>query len=512
MFQEKDYQQFEEKGIPNYLIKQQIESFKRGFPFAKLIAPANYASGIKRMDVVEIEDYIKLYKRESSGKKIMKFVPASGAASRMFKHLFEFREKLDSIGEEAINNMDDESAELIEEFFENIEKFAFFDELAQMLAQDNYNINDLIENSDYETILKYLLDEYYMNYAQLPKALISFHKYEDHIRKAVEEHLVEGANYAVNSDKKVYIHFTVSPNHINLFEYYLQEVLSKYEKEFKVEFEIEYSIQKPETDTMAVDLENNPFRNNDGSILFRPGGHGALIDNLNELNADLVFIKNIDNVSPDNLKQDTYDYKMALAGYLFELQSKIFAYNKIFDNNEFTSKMLIDEIIPFVEDKLMIRLPDYFFNLSVGKQAEYIANKLNRPLRVCGMVENTGEPGGGPFWVESYDDVSLQIVEKSQIDTEDPKQYELLQNATHFNPVDLICALKDYKGTQFNLKEYIDDDTGFISTKSKDGKNLKALELPGLWNGAMADWTTVFVEIPISTFNPVKTINDLFIC
>jgi len=398
---------------------------------------------------------------------------------------------------------------LVKEFFDNIEKFAFFNDISNMLNQDDYEIADLIENQNYDIILKYLLDENYMNYAQLPKALISFHKYENEIRKSVEEHLVEGAMHANNSDNKVYIHFTVSPNHLNQFENFLNEVIPQYEYKFKVEFEIEYSVQKPETDTIAVDMQNMPFRNEDGTILFRPGGHGALIDNLNELDADLVFIKNIDNVCPDNLKQDTIDYKMALAGYLIELQTKIFKYNKIFDNNEFTTKMFVDEIIPFVEDKLMIRLPDYFFDLNIVKQAEYIANKLNRPIRICGMVENTGEPGGGPFWVETYDDVSLQIVEKSQIDIDDPKQYELLQNASHFNPVDLICAIKDYKGYSFDLKDYVDDDSGFISTKSKNGKNLKALELPGLWNGAMADWTTVFVEIPISTFNPVKTINDL---
>ena len=324
----------------------------------------------------------------------------------------------------------------------------------------------------------------------------------------MEEHLVEGPLYAGGKNGQVNVHFTVSPEHRPLFEALVAKVAPKYEDKFGVKYSINFSEQKASTDTVAANPDNTPFRGKDGKILFRPGGHGALIENLNDLDADIIFIKNIDNVVPDRLKAETVEYKKLIAGVLVSKQKKAFEYLEILDSGKYTHTQL-EEIIRFLRDELSCRNPE-LKDLEDAELAIYLKKKLNRPMRVCGMVKNVGEPGGGPFLAYNQDGtISLQILESSQIDTNNSDYLKMFQNGTHFNPVDLVCAVKDYKGNKFDLTKYVDPQTGFISSKSKDGKELKALELPGLWNGAMSDWNTIFVEVPLGTFNPVKTVNDL---
>ena len=352
-----------------------------------------------------------------------------------------------------------------------------------------------------------LLESKGQNYGQLPKGLLLFHKYDDGVRTPMEEHLVEGALYA-SSKGKSRIHFTVSHEHLHLFKSMVEAKLGYYSEKFNVDYDISFSEQKPSTDTIAANPDNTPFRTEDGKLLFRPGGHGALIENLNEIEADIVFIKNIDNVVPDRLKGDTVLYKQVIAGVLVTIQEKVFEYLNLLETGNYSHEQL-ESIIRFVQNDLCCRKQD-IKHLEDAELVIYLKNKLNRPIRVCGVVKNVGEPGGGPFLTYNHDGtVSLQILESSQIDKSNKEYVEMFTKGTHFNPVDLVCAVKDYKGNAFDLPKYVDKTTGFISSKSKNGKELKALELPGLWNGAMSDWNTVFVEVPLTTFNPVKTVNDL---
>ena len=369
------------------------------------------------------------------------------------------------------------------------------------------NIEALMGEGNYKAVVANLLEAKGLNYGQLPKGLLLFHSYEDGARTPLEEHLVEGALYA-DSKGMVHIHYTVSPEHRTLFEKKVADTKDKYEKAYNVKYDITFSEQKPSTDTIAVNPDDTPFRNADGSLLFRPGGHGALIENLNEIPADVVFIKNIDNVVPDRLKADTVTYKQVIAGVLVSLQEKAFEYLRLLDEGTYNHEKL-EEMIRFVQRDLCCRKHD-IKELEDAELVIYLRSKLNRPMRVCGVVKNVGEPGGGPFLTYNQDGtVSLQILESSQIDKSNTEYMKMFTEGTHFNPVDLVCAVKNYKGEKFNLPDYVDRTTGFISSKSKNGKDLKALELPGLWNGAMSNWNTVFVEVPLSTFNPVKTVNDL---
>lgn len=388
------------------------------------------------------------------------------------------------------------------------EKFAFYSDLNEAcLKTAGQGISELLAVGKYKAVVSALLEAAGLNYGSLPKGLLKFHKYEDGNRTPVEEHLVEGALYAANKNGKVNVHFTVSPEHRALFKALVDEKASAYAKKYGVDYNVSFSEQKPSTDTIAADMENKPFRDN-GKLLFRPGGHGALIENLNDLDADIIFIKNIDNVVPDKMKGDTVLYKKLIAGVLVALQQKTFSYLQLLDSGKYTHDQVL-EILQFLQKNLHCKNPEVK-NLEDSELAIYLKKKLNRPMRVCGMVKNVGEPGGGPFLAYNSDGtISLQILESSQIDMKDPAKKEMFEKGTHFNPVDLVCAVRDYKGHKFDLVKYVDKATGFISYKSKNGKDLKALELPGLWNGAMSDWNTVFVEVPLSTFNPVKTVNDL---
>ena len=508
MLSEKDYKQMQSKGINPLNIEKQINNYKSGFPFMQLLAPATPDHGISRLNEAELQRLASKYQDITKGREIIKFVPASGAASRMFKSLFEFKEELEQSDNKS--PFADKGFNSPYYFFGNIKNFAFYEDLEETMAANGHKLTELLESKDYKTILDQFLGESGLNYANLPKGLLKFHRYyNEPARTALEEHLVEAAFYACDNRDIAAVHFTVSPEHMDGFRQKVQKVKSRYEARFGIHYQIAFSIQKPSTDTIAVDLNNEPFREADGSILFRPGGHGALIENLNDLQADIVFVKNIDNIVPDRLKAITYLYKKAIGSLLAELQAEVFSMLVALDNPDLREQRL-HEMAVYCEEKLGIRLPGNFRQLSQKEKTEILRSKLNRPIRICGMVKNEGEPGGGPFWVKSKDgSLSLQIVESSQINLKDEAQQKIMQASTHFNPVDLVCGLKNYKGENFNLSAFVDEDTGFISEKSKDGNKLKAQELPGLWNGAMADWITLFVEVPVITFNPVKVINDL---
>ncbi|MCD8211188.1 MAG: DUF4301 family protein [Prevotella sp.] len=499
MLSQQDLNQIAQKGITQDQVEKQLEEFKNGFPFLKIEAAAGIGKGVVSPSESEKADYIKKWDEyKTTGKKIVKFVPASGAASRMFKDVFAFVDAA----------YDVPTTDFEKKYFANIEKFAFYDELdAQCQKNEGKGIKALIADGNYKAVASNMLKATGLNYGQLPKGMLLFHKYSEGARTPMEEHLVEGALYA-SSGKEVNVHFTVSHEHMQFFEDKVSAKKSQYESQYGVKYNVSFSEQKPSTDTIAAAADNSPFRNDDGSLLFRPGGHGALIQNLNDIDADIIFIKNIDNVVPDRLKKDTVDYKQLIAGILVDLQAKAFSYLKKLDTADYTHEDL-EEMIRFLQRDLCCRKSD-IKDLEDADLVIYLRGKLNRPMRVCGVVKNVGEPGGGPFLTYNQDGtVSLQILESSQIDKNNQEYMKMFTEGTHFNPVDLVCAIKDYKGGRFNLPAYVDKSTGFISSKSKGGKELKALELPGLWNGAMSDWNTIFVEVPLSTFNPVKTVNDL---
>ncbi len=509
MLTPQDLQQLNQKGISPSQIDIQIENFKKGFPYVDLVAAATKGDGIQIFDEIEINRLAEYYNVYGPDAEVVKFVPASGAASRMFKNLFEFMETYTGSEEDLKKFEADQSFNSVYNFIANIRKFAFIEDLENALQENDLLLEGLLDTKQYGVIVKYLLTETGLNYSNLPKGLLKFHQYDDVSRRPVGEHLVEGAHYARCSNGDVDVHFTVSPEHKAKFLEAIEAVLPLYEDLFKVKYDISFSEQKPSTDTLAVDMDNEPFKEKDGSLLFRPGGHGALIENLNDLDGEVIFVKNIDNVVPDRLKEPTYLYKKVIGGLLLKLQKQTFESLELLEDGNVIDDEL-NGIAEFAVKELMVSLGSEFDKLDKSEKTGLLYTKLNRPIRVCGMVKNEGEPGGGPFWLKNTDgDVSLQIVESSQIDLKDTEQNRIVQEATHFNPVDLVCGIKDFKGNKFDLRNFVDPSTGFISTKSKDGKNLKAQELPGLWNGAMADWLTIFVEAPIITFNPVKTVNDL---
>ena len=493
MLSQQDLKQIAQKGITPEQIENQLNEFKTGFPFLKLEAAAGIGKGIIAPNADErkqLEEVWNQYK--AAGNKIVKFVPASGAASRMFKNMFAFVDA----------DYDVPTTDFEKKYFDSIDKFAFFDALDAACQKNNgKGIKALMAEGNYKAVAANMLKAEGLNYGQLPKGLLLFHKYADGPRTPMEEHLVEGALYAA-SNGEAHVHFTVSHEHMELFKAKVAEKADTFAQKYGIKYDISFSEQKPSTDTVAANPDNTPFRNDDGSLLFRPGGHGALIENLNEIDADVIFIKNIDNVVPDRLKPETVEWKQVIAGVLVSLQKQAFEYLHVLDAG--ASDAQIAEIAEFVAKNLCTD--------AKGRKvdAAYLHEKLNRPMRVCGVVKNVGEPGGGPFLTYNQDGtVSLQILESSQIDTNNEAYMKMFTQGTHFNPVDLVCAVKDYKGQPFNLPEFVDKTTGFISSKSKAGKELKALELPGLWNGAMSNWSTVFVEVPHGTFSPVKTVNDL---
>ena len=497
MFTEKDLKQLSERNIAENQVVQQVAQLKRGTKYVELMRPATLGNGILRMDEEQVGMMNAVFEADKEFYQFTKFVPASGAASRMFKDLFAFAES----GEET---------PFTDIFFAHIQSFAFYGDLNEATKKlYGSDLVAMLQQGRKVEIVKALLEPEGLAYGKLPKALLKFHHYADFDRLALEEHLFEAAQYATDNNGTAKLHFTVSPEHETMFKETVNALKDSYEKKYCVHYDITFSCQKPSTDTVAIDGDGNLFREADGSLLFRPGGHGALIENLNDLGEEIVFVKNIDNIVPENKAEATIIYKKVLAGLLLHLQQRAFEYLELLDEG-FVTEEELQEITDFAKAELMIEIPDFVNDYNDIEKIDYLYNKLNRPMRVCGMVKNEGEPGGGPFWVKNDDDeVSLQIIESSQIDHENATQEAIFKASTHFNPVDLVCGCWNYKGEAFNLKDFVDANTGFISNKSKDGRELKALELPGLWNGAMADWITVFVEVPITTFNPVKTVNDL---
>lgn len=499
MITAQDKLQLAEKGISEEQILAQLNDFEKGFPFLRLEAAASTENGILKLDADQVEHYVNIWTDyKSEGHHITKFVPASGAASRMFKNLFEFLSA----------DYDVPTTDFEKTFFARIHDFAFFDALNDACElNEQMGIDALVQEGKYKEVVENLLMEEGLNYGALPKGLLQFHAYEDCVKTPLEEHLTEAALYA-SSQGEADIHFTVSHEHRELFAQLVERVKEAVEAEHNISYKVSMSEQKPSTDTVAANMDNTPFRNEDGTLLFRPGGHGALIQNLNDLQSEIVFIKNIDNVVPDRLKADTVEWKNVIAGVLVEAQRIAFRYLELLDSGNYSHAEL-EDMIRFVRHTLNCDCPG-LKDLSDAELLAFLRNKLNRPIRVCGVVRNQGEPGGGPFLAYNPDgSVSLQILESSQIDQNNPEYMAMFTKGTHFNPVDLVCAIRDYKGQKFDLPEYVDPATGFISYKSKGGKELKALELPGLWNGAMSNWSTLMVEVPLSTFNPVKTVNDL---
>lgn len=499
MLNANDLKQIADKGITPKTIEEQLDLFRKGFPFLRIAACASISNGITKLDNSGISDCIDSWNDFlRNGGRVVKFVPASGAASRMFKNLFEFMNE----------DKNELTTDFIKTFFANIKKFAFYADLSDCCSKTYMeSAEELLKHHKYVEVIKCLLTDRGMNYGALPKALLEFHKTGRITHTPLEEHLEEGVQYAKDKEGNVAIHFTVSPEHKPEFIKLINEKLPAMESEWGVKYDVSMSEQRPSTDTIAVNLDNKPYRE-DGKLLFRPAGHGALLENLNEINADVVFVKNIDNVVPKNLREETIKYKMIIGGYLIKVQRRIAKYLKLLESGGY-SITDVREMIAFLHNVLNIRYSETK-KLEDSELVLYIQNKLNRPIRVCGMVKNDGEPGGGPYIVYNQDgSTSPQILESAQFDKKDSKSIKLINEGTHFNPVDLVCYIKDYKGNKFDLKQFVDKNTGLISEKSKSGTTIKALELPGLWNGSMSDWNTVFIDVPLATFNPVKTVNDL---
>ena len=509
IFQDQDQYHIAARGTTDKAILDQIETFRRGFPFAQLDRPCTLGDGITVLSPQEAEQLASRYAEAVSVGRVQKVVPASGAASRMFKSLLAVHERAgDMDGSQLQTAPQDQDDQACLQFIEGLQNFAFYEALDEQLSRRQISLDAALAQGQYKIILDTLLMSSGLSYAALPKALLHFHRYGDHCRTPLEEHLAEASVLVQDRDRVARLHFTVSPDHRELMAAHLEQTRQRYEQT-GARFDVSWSTQKPSTDTIAVDLDNQPFRDREGKLLFRPAGHGALLENLNDLQGDIILIKNIDNVAPDHLKAATYMYTRLLGGYLVTLQQQSFAYLEQLASGH-VSPSALAEMQRFAQDKLSLRLPDTFEQQSHQERAACLFKALHRPLRVCGVVPNTGEPGGGPFWVRHRNGtMSLQIVETSQVDTQVETQRAILQASTHFNPVNLVCGVRDFQGQPFDLMRFTDPETGFISQKSHEGKPLKALELPGLWNGAMAKWNTVFVEVPIATFNPVKTVLDL---
>ena len=499
MLTEQDIDQIESHGLTLHKVYKQLETFSRGIPYANVITTASVGNGIRQLDEKERKQLENYYDGKKDTLDVVKFVPASGAATRMFKFLHEFLENFDPEKELFRAYIKKNPSQDLETFFSSLGDFAFINEVRKKIREMYPDYKKSPKGKRYYYLVNAMLGKQGLNFGDMPKGLIPFHRYKKYATTAFEEQLIEASNYAAVKDD-VYLHFTFSEKHVTAFREEFDRVRSRVSRKTKKTYHISYSFQNKDTDTIAVTLDNKPFRDKNDRLVFRPSGHGALLQNLNEVNADLVFIKNIDNVAAQEYNEEIGCYKKILAGKLLQLQSKIFGYLKKLQNNVTLEE--VKEIQSFVWNELDIKdIPH-----GISSMTEF----LNRPLRVCGVVRNTGAPGGGPFWVKNGEGlVSLQIVEKSQIDIDNERQKAIVGEATHFNPVDVVCGLRDFEGNKFDLTQFVDPNTGFISEKSENGNPIKALELPGLWNGGMAQWNTVFVEVPLITFNPVKTVNDL---
>lgn len=506
-YTKEDLKNFKQRDIKAETIDRQLDNFEKGFDYVNLSAPATIGNGILCIAPEEEEELLKNYENIRQNGELLKMVPASGSATRMFKDLFHFMDTYKDTEEGYLDFVQHKGPGTMYNFFENLDELPFYTRLSEIMWKNMKDIEKMLDKREYVEILKYILGKKGLNYGNTPKGLVDFHIYRDFVRTAFDEHIVEGALYS--SDGKVAnLHLTVSEEYLDLFRNRLKKVTKVYEKMFNIKYNVTFSIQKPSTDMVGIDAGGNILRDENGQIVFRPGGHGALIYNLNELNADVIFIKNIDNVAPDRSKADTVKYKKLLAGMLIKVQQKVFGYLKILDKKP--TEEQLQEIEAFMGSIGYREAAGRTF-LDSKERIRHLRQLLDRPIRVCGMVKNEGEPGGGPFWVTTGDGSSrLMIVESAQIDLKDKEQKKIFEHSTHFNPVDLVCGVRNYKGKKFDLIGYIDTEQGFITHKSYKGEEIKVQELPGLWNGAMANWITVFVEVPLTTFTPVKTVFDLF--
>lgn len=503
IFSEEDQIRLSEKGIDPRKAMRQIETFKEGIPFIHLSRAAVTGDGIVRLTIEEQEGFRSHYNQNKGKIRTLKFTPASGAASRMFKALFTFINEFnpDQTSFEGYINRPDQKD--VKVFYEGLERFPFYEEISSRISGDG-----MTEGQKFMAFVSEMLTEKGMNYGFYPKGLLPFHRYANSTATPFAEHLKEGAAYA-QSGNLSYLHFTISPQHRELFRETERQVADPIRRETGCDFDITYSYQKEATDTLAVTPDNEPFRNDEGQLLFRPGGHGALLENLNEQDADLLFIKNIDNVVTENTLHEIATWKEILAGYLLKIQAKAFSFSRMLVDGT-VDHDLLKRVESFLQAELNVCFPTAFPGYSLEEQIAVLQDKLDRPIRVCGMVRNAGDPGGGPFWItDAMGNESLQIVESAQVDLADEDQQQIFEKATHFNPVDLVCGVRDAFGQKFDLMNFVNSKQGFITAKTYEGRELKALELPGLWNGGMAYWNTVFIEVPAETFNPVKTVNDL---
>jgi hypothetical protein len=493
-----DIQQIRTRGISREKVLRQIDLCRLGAASVTLHRPATVADGIIRITDEEQEILVAFHNEAAEAGRCLKFVPASGAATRMFKEWYAI-----------FNQGGFKSREEFESFVKGLSRYAFFGDLSAALTASGQDLGDLVARGRGQEILDFILNERGLNYAGKPKALLKFHRYGDVARTALEEHLVEAALYVRSGSGLCRVHFTVSEEHLEPVKELLGRVTGQYERCLGVRFEVGLTIQSESTDTIAVDLENRPYRDRSGRLFFRPGGHGALLYNLDGIDGDIVFIKNIDNIVPDRLRDTTIRYKKIIGGYLVLLQRELFGHLQALSDPA-AGEQAIGAAVRFASERLPCALPPAFEGRPLEQRRQILMDRLNRPLRVCGMVKNEGEPGGGPFWVTGIDGgCSLQIVEEIQVDKGKGNQAAIWASSTHFNPVDLVCGVRDFRGAKFDLERFVDHEQVFVSTKSHEGCDIKALELPGLWNGAMAFWHTVFVEVPVETFSPVKTVEDL---
>lgn len=501
-------QQLSEKGISKEKLEEQLRRYRDGFPTLRLRRAAVLGDGILSLKNLNNTDLNAYYESQKNNLDIVKFVPASGAATRMFKFIYEFLRDYDPSKESVNSFVNKNKADQLFTFFAALEKFPFYQDIKTDLKA---KYADWSRKSDGEKKLLFvreMMEKDGRNYSGIPKGLVPFHKYSNHIATAFEEHLFEAAVYARKSGTAA-LHFTIAPAFEEHFKNEFNRIKENVERKTKTEFNVEYSFQQPRTDTVAVDLNDNPIVLEDGTLFFRPAGHGALLDNLNQLDADVIFIKNIDNVTVSALEEEVCSYKKTLAGYLLKCRQQVYSYLEVLEKESVSPEQQA-EIETYLKDCLFTVFPKDYYKYANYYKLEFLKDRLNRPLRVCGMVKNEGEPGGGPFWVENNcGELAIEIVESVQVDKHSNTQQKIARSGTHFNPVDIVCCVRDFKGNKFDLNDYSDPDMGFITHKSRNGIEIKAQELPGLWNGGMSGWNSIFIEVPLITFNPVKTVNDL---
>lgn len=500
MLTENDLQQIAEAGLGVERINDQLEIFTNGIPFVQVVTAASIGNGIELISKEDRQKLIDLFESKKEDLEIVKFVPASGAATRMFGFLQKFLEEFDPERQKLNDYIKSGKFSALSKFLNSIKEFAFVDQVRKKIRKNYPEYRLGKKGMRAYLFVNMMLNEKGLNFNNKPKGLIPFHKYSKYATTAFEEQLFESAFYASVNDE-VFLHFTFSEKDVEYFKNEFEDIQKRVSKKTKTKFHISYSFQKKETQTIAVTEKNQPARQANGELILRPSGHGALLENLNDIDADVIFIKNIDNVVIEELAEKNACYKKLLAGKLLWLQGKVFGYLETLLEGEWDAEFIRD-VKTFLWNELNIKeIPD---NVSE------IGAILNRPIRICGVVKNTGAAGGGPFWVKDRNGlITLQIVELAQIDMKDNRQRALINEATHFNPVDIVCGIRDYKGKKFDLAKFVNPNTGFITYKSENGMSFKVLELPGLWNGGMANWSTALVEVPLDTFNPVKTVNDL---